>query len=324
MTDPYDQHMSAGRGGMYESHYLKANSPCGGRAFWLKHTLFQPIEGQSCVEFWAVWFERGRAPVVAKIELDLEQVHLSAVGMGLEAPGQIRLAPHVAEGGIADLSWTLAMSGGLAPLHHFRHPWMYRAALPKKKLCTPAPNLRFNGQFRLGGRRVEIQDWIGIRGHNWGTEHAWRYAYGNCNIWSDGAQRCVDGFSAQLRLAGRRTPWLSSVVGFSPHVRQNRLRRLRLPCSVTSESWSVGWGAGSLEMTGSEWVGLRYRHPDGSESYCYNTKFAKVHLQTHGQEVSGQLGELELMRPEPTSGIELHPAAGWDATDGAYRSDGTG
>lgn len=321
VRDPYDAHMSRSRTGLYESHYLKGNSPCGNRAFWLKHTLLQPVRGPAVVEFWAVWFERGQAPVVAKTEAVWDQVRLEAVGVGLSWSGGIDLANERASGALADLAWTLHMRGGLAPLHHFRHPWMYRAAFPKKKLCTPRPNVRFDGRFQVADQTFELDDWRGVRGHNWGTEHAWRYAYGNCNRWADGADRTVDGFSARVRVAGRPTPWLSSVVGYAPQLRKNRLTGLRMACTVTESAWALGWRGGRLEMDGSEWVGLRYRHPDGKASYCYNTKFADVRLRVGQQTHTSRCGELEILLPEPRAEVPLHPHPDWVPADGIYRSE---
>jgi hypothetical protein len=327
MRDPWDRVVAVGRAGIYESHYLKANSPDGRRALWLKHTLLRPLDAPAIAEFWAVCFERGQPPIVVKREVAWGRLLLNPKEVEIEADG-VRLTSHHASGALADVSWSLRVSGGLAPLMHFRHDWMYTGGFPKKKILTPAPNLRFDGELQVGGQTWAVDGWRGIRGHNWGAEHAWSYAYGSCNLWDDGAERAVDGFSARVLAGGRRMPWLSAVVGHNPFVRQNGLRTLRATQTrVDSSAWSVGWrqsrGGVRLSMHADPegFAGLRYRHPDGRESFCYNSKFAATELCVRGGQHHSQLGELELLFAEPLDGIPLHPAPGWIAEDGDYRSE---
>ena len=67
-------------------------------------------------------------------------------------------------------------------------------------------------------------------------------------------------------------------------------------------------------------VGLRYAHPDGTESFCYNTKFADVRWRVDQEEHSSQMGELEVLLPSPCAGVPLHPAEGWTQKQGDYFS----
>ena len=323
----WERVVAARRSGIYESHYLKANSPDGRRALWLKHTLLRPLDAPAIAELWAVCFERDQPPIVVKREVPWGRLQLSPKSVEIDAGG-VRLTSREASGTLADVSWTLRLSGGMAPLMHFRHDWMYAGGFPKKKLLTPAPNLRFDGELKVGERTWAIDGWRGLRGHNWGTEHAWSYAYGSCNLWEDGAERAVDGFSARVLMGGRRMPWLSAVVGHNPFVRQDRLRTLRATeTRVESASWSVGWRTSRggvrllMQAEPESFAGLRYRHPDGRESFCYSSKFAVTELAARGGQHRSELGELELLFPEPLDGIALHPAPGWTAADGDYRGD---
>jgi hypothetical protein len=70
----------------------------------------------------------------------------------------------------------------------------------------------------------------------------------------------------------------------------------------------------------SAYAGLRYAHPDGRESYCYNTKFADVSWTVDGERYTSRQGELEVLYPERLPGIEVHPTPGWIAAEGDYRS----
>lgn len=324
--DDYERIVSVRQAGIYESNYLKGNSPDGNRAFWLKHNLLRPVDGPAKAELWAVLFERDAAPIVAKREVGWSALELDPDAIGLRA-GDVHLDRRSAEGAIADLSWSLALSGGQAPLFHFRHPAMYTAAFPKKKVLTPAPNLHFDGRITVGDTTWEVSDWVGLRGHNWGTEHAHTYAYASVNQWGDGdPTRTVDGFSSRVKLGDRLSPWLSAVVCRNPFARNNGIRHLLTRTEVRPWQWSIGWSRlhrGSLQLElaapAERFVGLRYAHPDGSESCCYNTKFAVGVLQAGGAEHTTRTGELELLFPEPQPGVPLHPSPGWTQRDGDYR-----
>ncbi len=330
--DPWERVVTATRDGLYESNYLKANSPDGRRGFWIKHNVLRGRHA-SRAEFWVVLFERGRPPLVARRDVDLAGVSLDAERIRIEGPG-IALHPGRAVGEIAGLRWNLAMSGGLPPLHHLPHDWMYRAGFPKKKILTPAPNLVFDGAFEAGGRAWRVEGWRGLRGHNWGTEHAHAYAYGNCNLWDDGdPRRTVDGFTARIRLGPLRSPWLSALLVRRPDRDRTGIGRWLGAGAVEPGEprdpgealrWTVGWKGVRLAMRAppSAFAGLRYAHPDGRESCCYNTKFAEVRLEVDGAggPWTSRAGELEILLPGPLPGLPLHPDPDWDPAAGPYRS----
>lgn len=327
MTDDFERVITAVRPGLYESNYLKANAPDGSAALWIKHNTLRPLAGEGKGEFWIVWWERGRRPIVAKREVPWSALTLDAGALRLEGAG-ISLRPGAARGAIADLSWDLSLSGGLPPLFHLPYAWMYTAGFPKKKPMTPAPNLRFDGAVEVAGVRRVVDGWVGLRGHNWGTEHAHAYAYGSCNTWDDGAtDRTVDGFTVRIRLGGRPSPWLTSVVARSPDLDRTGLRCWLGAGTVTPTTWSAAWRAphlrrAALYMTAdpATYAGLRYAHPDGRESYCYNTKFARVTWEVGGRVCTSHAGELEVLFPEPLPEVPLHPTPGWDPGAGDYRS----
>ena len=322
--DRWERIITARSSGLYESNYLKANSPDGERGVWIKHNLMRPLTQDGYGEFWIVLYARGKAPIVAKREVPWAALEVDSRAILIRS-GDIALSTKRAKGTIADLSWDLKLSGGLPPLFHLPHPWMYRTGFPKKKSLTPAPNLVFTGQIRVGDEIWEIDRWVGLRGHNWGKEHAHTYAYGNCNLWDDGADRTFDGFTAKIRLGSRLSPWLSSVVGVGPDVARNRMRDWFGAGSVSAEHWALDFrGRSRVQLTmvtnPSAYAGLRYTHPDGSESYCYNTKFADTLWQVGSSLYTSRCGELEVLFPEPLDGIPLHPTPDWDAQKGDYRS----
>ena len=176
--------------------------------------------------------------------------------------------------------------------------------------------LKFTGHVEVWGERLEVKDWVGMQGHNWGREHAWEYAWGQCSFVDDaGEPFCsVEGFSGKLRLAGRSTPYLSAVV-VRRGEREYRFDRVfdfwRQEAEIDDLRWTVSLksadGEARLAMQASarDMVCLGYHNPDGRLSYCMNSKLARVELRVNptneeGFEVfSEHGGALELLRNTP-------------------------
>ena len=58
---PYHGSQYSGRGGHYESWFLRANHPHKPQAFWIRYTLFVPADDRPALgELWAIWFDAGR------------------------------------------------------------------------------------------------------------------------------------------------------------------------------------------------------------------------------------------------------------------------
>ncbi|MGB0640878.1 MAG: hypothetical protein ACPGTU_16175 [Myxococcota bacterium] len=319
--EPWEHIVCTQKDGIYESHYLKANSPDGTRGLWIKHNLLRPNNNEGIGEFWIILFEQGQPPQVAKRHVEWPGLSLDEKTIRIESQ-EICLTPSKASGAIADISWELSLSNAGPPLLHFPWDWMYTAGFPKKKAISPAPHLVFNGHITVGDSQWDISDWIGLRGHNWGREHAHMYAYGNCHVWDDEQPRTVDGFSARIRIMRRfQSPLLSTIVARQPNIELNRPRHWFGGANVTPTSWTFNHGNTRLEMHAkqAEYAGLRYTHPDGQESYCYNTKFAAVKWTVGDQTFTSTQGELEVLFPEPLEGVALHPSADWNPKKGDYR-----
>lgn len=316
-----------GTRGLYESHYLKANAPDNAGGLWIKYCVLAPAaEGlPSVVELWAVyWPGPGERPTVVKEVHPITSFTLGSDGLVFDGAGA-----HL-DGGSAwgklggeghTLAWALRLSEPAAPLVHFPHPRLYTAPFPKKKILTPAPSLRFDGTLRLDGREITIDGWRGLRGHNWGREHAYAYAYGNCSVWEDGdGELLLDAFTAKIRLGPVKSPWLSLAVGRSRGApldwndlrmwfqRRSRVEfpRWTLELEGRDRTLVTRWEANPADL-----AGLRYFHPDGRVSYCYNTKFARLDMVVRGRggvqtSARSRSAELEFLYPEPLPGIPLH------------------
>jgi len=308
---------------LYESNYLKANSPDGRRGLWIKHNILAPASKrhQPVLELWCVWFDRDAEgpPIALKQEVPMGRVAAAKTGLRIEGEGLLltdrETRTQLTDASGREASWDLSFEPSEPILFHLPHARLYRGPFPKKKLTTPAPRLQFNGWLEIDGTRHEIKDWTGLRGHNWGTEHAWAYAYGNCNLFQEDEQAVLDMFTAKIKIGPIKSPWLSMGV-LRVGGREYGINRLRHAITTSAvvdfPRWRVQIPSsyGTLE---TEWaldpadtIGLRYLHPDGKVSYCYNTKFAEVTVRFGDVHLTSDQAELEFLFAEPIPGIALH------------------
>ena len=319
--------------GLYESNYIKANSRNGELALWIKHNILAPKDPQlePIVELWCALFQKGKKPIAVKKELPASKVSLERDFLSMRGPDILlteeRTATHIKDG-VNSVSWDIQISKiphpmG-SPLVHFPYSGFYRWPFPKKKLLTPAPLTRWNGILTWNGKEIPIRDWIGFRNHNWGTEHAKTYAYGNCNFFDEiGSEIIFDGFSAKIGLGPVTTPFLSMAVvrnqfgdlAFnSLYTAISGIEKVSFPrweLQLRNDIYTLTL---SMEADPSEFIGLLYRHPDGKLSYCYNTKWAKTKLSISLRNspptvYTSQFGELEFLFSQPLEGIPLYKSS---------------
>jgi hypothetical protein len=319
-----------GRHGLYESNYLKANSPDGKLAVWIKHNILAPADpkSQAIVELWCVLFRRGKRPLAVKQERPISEVTLANDCVRMKGDW-ILLSPQRTATTIVDgsnqVSWDISMTPEPEsvgePMIHFPYAGMYNWKFPKKKILTPAPRSRWHGSLQFGDQIIEIRDWIGFRNHNWGTEHAARYAYGNCNYFPDAPHILFDGFSAKIRLGLFLSPFISMGIlrnGAQDIPFNSPCYALLSKVKLEFPTWEAVFKHRKytlyLTQTGDpiEFIGLPYHNPDGRLSYCYNTKWAQTTLvlrESNGSEqrFSSPFGELEFLLPEPIPNVSLYP-----------------
>jgi len=319
--------------GHLESYFLRANDPTGARALWLKATVLAPLDGPPIAETWLVWFDGDKGRVLAqKASHPLEGASFpKGASPGLDVGGwRWRLAAEgSAEGAIAtregparfSLTWTRFPSTVAAPL------CLYPAALlkgrfPRFKLVSPSPWLRVAGVLELPGERVELANWEGMQGHNWGPEQAYEYAWGQCVFppRAGAPETMVEGLTARIRLAGRPSPPMSLMVvrRGSAEYRFDRVLDLwRQEPHLEPRRWTVRMRSHDaearlrLDATDRPLACLGYANPDGRVSYCFNSKLADAHLEVRPRNApaftceSPHGGALEFLRQAPEPGLEV-------------------
>jgi hypothetical protein len=207
---------------MYESFYLRTVSPQAPVGVWIRQTVHKRPGGRPQGSVWCTVFDARRgAPYMHKLttgELTVPPGGWIAVGDAAESRGQGQgpgegaiLRPGDARGSCGAARWRLSFASQEPELRHLPRPWLYRAPLPRTKLTSPAPAARFDGTLELAGRdAIELRDWPGMVGHNWGSEHAERWIWLHGIGFDEAPEAWLDVALGRLKLAGRMTPWVAN------------------------------------------------------------------------------------------------------------------
>jgi hypothetical protein len=274
--------------GHYESFYVKACRPGGGLGVWIRHTVLKRPGEEPVGSVWFTLFDAAAgAPVASKAsggELGSGPDHYIRVGDARFEPG--RLTGRAASEPL-DAAWDLALAGDDPPFHYLPRGWMYRARIPRTKALSPYPAARLDGWLQAGERRVEVDGWVGMVGHNWGSEHAERWIWMHGTSFDDDPEASLDVAIGRVRLGPVTLPWIAN----------GRLRlggrehRLGGPERVRSTQVSdrpdgcefqlPGDGAtvrGTVGAPRERFVGWRYASPDGHEHEVANCSVADMEL----------------------------------------------
>lgn len=311
--------------GHVESYFLKLNDAEGRRALWLKATILVREGGAPrLAEAWAIAFDRDGRPVAVKETVPLSEAHFGRDGLDISV-SQLRMEGGRVWGkvGTSDraIAFDLRFTTDAPVIVPFPSERMYTAPLPRSKLVSPHPDSRFSGWYQCrGGPRVEVDQWRGMQGHNWGSQHAELYAWGHCNQWEGEDDLVLEGFTARVRL-GRAVllPPLTILCVRHRGVRYDfntPLALVRGRGDIELRRWSfaaksrVGTVSGELWADTSELVGLAYENPDGALTYCLNSKLAhgRIRLSVHGRpdvEAMTRTAALEIGTRDPAHGVEV-------------------
>jgi hypothetical protein len=174
---------------------------------------------------------------------------------------------------------------------------------------------------------VIVDGWPGTQGHNWGREHAFLYAWSHCNVLLDEQGRRLEnsyfeGLSARVKLGPAKTPFLTVAwlrlhgvdlpfTAFSDILRSRSAieerGRYRWTFTLTGEAGTL---AAEAEAMLPDLVGLYYLNPDGSMTYCLNSKISRLALSfrpKHGApiELRSEASALEIGTRNPDHGVPM-------------------
>ena len=160
--------------GHYESFYMKAADPEGGRALWIRHTVHKrPVEELKGA-VWITWFDadgHGRTPPSASRRRQPRRPRDAYIRVGESeiAPGRAR-GPSTIAGSRRELGPDL-QTDSHEPLRHLPSSACTSEAAADEA-AQPASRRHLQGTLEIDGERIELDAWPGMVGHNWGAEHA--------------------------------------------------------------------------------------------------------------------------------------------------------
>ena len=203
----------AAKAGHYESFYVKACAPGGGRGVWIRHTVHKRPGAEATGSIWFTLFDReAGAPRATKLTVPASELS-APVGDWIRV-ADAEIGPGRAEGALETealtASWSLRFDGDRHPAHYLPADWLYEAPLPRTKFVAPFPDAVFDGTLEADGETIELAAWPGMIGHNWGTEHAERWIWLEGTGFAGSPGTWFDAGAARVKLGRRTSPWVPS------------------------------------------------------------------------------------------------------------------
>ncbi len=279
--------------GHYESFFLRANHPNRPLAFWIRYTLFSPNRRpeEALGELWAIFFDgETYQHIVVKQELPITQFIFNTskffVRVGDACLESDKLNGAVASGSHC-IGWNLSFSGDAEPL--FLLPLnFYDAAFPKAKSLVGLPMAVFNGSLSVGGKEIEVTNWVGSQNHNWGAKHTDLYAWGQVAGFDNYPDSFLEVATARLKIGSLWTPAMTPIVlrhRGEEIALNNLMQTLRAHGSFRYFEWHFRSEMKDMLLEGiitaprEAFVGLNYYNPPGGTKHCLNTKIASCELK---------------------------------------------
>jgi len=282
----------AAKAGHYESFYLKACAPDGGRGIWIRHTVHKRPGAEATGSIWFTLFDRGAgAPRATKVTVPASG--LSVPDGGWIGVADAEIGPGRARGSLdteaLTASWSLGFAGDNRPAHYLPVDWLYEAPLPRTKFVAPFPDAVFDGTLEVDGEKIELAGWPGMIGHNWGTEHAERWIWLEGTAFADASDTWFDAGAARVQLGRRTSPWVPSGfialdgvrhrLGGLGRVRSSQIEETPTGCTFLLPGKGIVVH-GRVEAPREAFVGWIYADPNpkGGEHHTVNCSVADLEL----------------------------------------------
>jgi hypothetical protein len=314
------------RHGHVESYFIKANSPDQSSALWLKATIYAPDHDPSraVAEAWAIAFDRNAGHVAVKSWVPYEAATFARGDFNVSVDG-CTFSRDRTRGRVVTADRSIEWDLGLRPsgsLVHLPARWMYEGRLPSTKLVTLLADTRASGHINVLGKEWRVDGWPAMLGHNWGRDHAPRYAWGHCNLWEGAGEGelVFEGVSAQVPVGPVLSPVTTLVLVRhlgARHDMNGALSLVRSHGEITFRRWKLRARSHRLVLEAELWgktddfVGLFYPNPSGPMTYCLNTKLAhaEVLLRPRGGRETiyrSRAAALEIGTRDPKHGVRMY------------------
>ncbi|HEY2601197.1 MAG TPA: hypothetical protein VGI67_06540 [Thermoleophilaceae bacterium] len=306
--------------GHYESFYLRAAHPSEPLGIWIRYTVHKRPGAEPTGSLWFTLFDANAdGPWAFKLT---EPGPRLPSGAFIEIAGAT-FGPDRVAGKAGDAAWGLTYSGDREPLFHLPRDWMYTKGFPKTKTLSPTPAALFSGSVTIASRRLELDRWPGMVGHNWGSEHAerWVWMHG-IGFEGHGEDTWIDAAVGRVRAGPLKTPWMGNG-GISLDGTRYRLggiertRAIRVSERPTRCDFLLPGNKitvrGTVNSDAKNFVAWVYSDPGGSQHNTVNCSISTMELTVsrEGQQditlATGSGASYELGMRETDHGIPVQP-----------------
>jgi hypothetical protein len=277
--------------GHYESFYIKATRPGGGQGVWLRHTVHKRPGEDPTAALWLTVFD-AEAPSPRAVKASFPAGELSCPDGAYIAIDGATLEPGRATGRLEtaelEAGWQLEFDDPGEPFFHLPYRRLYDARLPRTKFLSPYPAARFSGVVEMGDDRIELDAWPGMIGHNWGAEHAERWAWIQGSDLAGQEGDYIDIAAGRIKLGPFTTPWVANGMlrldgeehrlGGLDRIRSTKVSEEPTACDfeLTGKGVKVRGTVSSEPRNFVAWV---YADPKGPEHNTLNCSISDLELE---------------------------------------------
>jgi len=311
--------------GHYESYFQRANHPQRPLAFWIRYTIFSPLNQpeRAVGQLWAVYFD-GENRQISAVKMDFPVKECSFSDEGFEVGiGGAHLDSRSLVGSAASeqhsILWNLNYQGDKPPLL-LLPPKNYHGKFPAAKALVGLPFACYDGFLQVDGEKVPVDGWVGSQNHNWGSRHTDTYAWGQVAGFDNAPNAFLECITARLKIGPFWTPWLTDLVlriGKREYALNSIPQALRAHARYDYFTWNFASRnhqvavQGVIQAERDQFAGLRYENPPGGYKTCLNTKIARCQITVQEVGKSPQVlssesrAAFEIVTDDDSHGVEI-------------------
>jgi hypothetical protein len=203
---------------LYESHYLTAADPAGGRALWLRFTALKRAGEPAHLTTWLTFFDAsGEAPRALRVTA-AEPLAQPGAGWARSSLGEV--GPAGTRGEMSDsvgpagagpgASWELRWAPRAGEVAYLPARWLYDRPVPRSNGAALVPAGTASGALVLDGESIDVDGWEAMVGHNWGSEHAHQWCWMHAGRLGEDGRGWLDLALVRIRIGPLVTPWIAS------------------------------------------------------------------------------------------------------------------
>jgi len=312
--------------GHYESFFQRANHPNKPFAFWIRYTVFNPLENpdNAIGELWAIFFNGNtNEHISVKTEFPMSKCDFNNNSFNVNV-GDAIINNTILKGTSTfdgnSIEWNLSYKASDDPLYLFPKKF-YDMSFPKAKALVGVPLANYSGEIIVNDNKWCINNWIGSQNHNWGSQHTDRYAWGQVAGFDNYPNSFLEIATAQIKVGGFYIPKMTIAVirvDDKEYLFNSLIKSIINKATYKYFEWNFSLSNGAEKLTGTIkaekqcFVGLNYYNPPGGNKTCLNTKiaFANVSLTLKNGEIIDLLtnnkAAFEILTNDNYHGIQVN------------------